>query len=80
MTSRWVGQQRSSWKITEVVEGLTDPYADMISADGISSLCNDLQADQQDIVMVMQFLDSGDNLQGGKKVKVPTLLVPTTLK
>ena len=30
-----------------------DPYADMIMVDGISLLCNDLQVDPQDIVMLV---------------------------
>lgn len=30
-----------------------DPYVDMIMADGISLLCNDLQVDPQDIVMLV---------------------------
>ncbi|MFS7928824.1 putative defective-in-cullin neddylation protein [Helianthus anomalus] len=30
-----------------------DPYADMILADGISTLCNDLMVDPQDIVMLV---------------------------
>ncbi|KAJ9562684.1 hypothetical protein OSB04_007844 [Centaurea solstitialis] len=30
-----------------------DPYADMIMADGISTLCNDVQVDPQDIVMLV---------------------------
>ncbi|RVW93902.1 DCN1-like protein 1 [Vitis vinifera] len=30
-----------------------DPYVDMIMADGISVLCNDLQVDPQDIVMLV---------------------------
>ncbi|KAK9269735.1 hypothetical protein L1049_001513 [Liquidambar formosana] len=31
-----------------------DPYVDMIMADGITLLCNDLQVDPQDIVMDMR--------------------------
>ncbi|KAK6154551.1 hypothetical protein DH2020_008799 [Rehmannia glutinosa] len=31
----------------------SDPYADMILADGITILCNDLQVDPQDIVMLV---------------------------
>ncbi|GAB2276350.1 hypothetical protein Dimus_011080 [Dionaea muscipula] len=39
--------------LEELYNRYKDPYADMISADGISSLCNDLQVDPQDIVMLV---------------------------
>nr|XP_043620750.1 DCN1-like protein 1 [Erigeron canadensis] len=48
---------KSSYTDTRHLEELynryKDPYADMIMADGISTLCNDLQVDPQDIVMLV---------------------------
>ncbi|XP_071698545.1 uncharacterized protein [Rutidosis leptorrhynchoides] len=48
---------KSSYTDTKHIEKLynkyKDPYADMIMADGISNLCNDLQVDPQDIVMLV---------------------------
>lgn len=50
-------QPKSSFADTRHIEELynryKDPYADMIMADGISNLCNDLQVDPQDIVMLV---------------------------
>ncbi|XP_071725778.1 uncharacterized protein [Rutidosis leptorrhynchoides] len=50
-------QPKSSYIDTKLIEKLynkyKDPYADMIMADGISTLCNDLQVDPQDIVMLV---------------------------
>ncbi|CAI9295286.1 unnamed protein product [Lactuca saligna] len=39
--------------LEEMYNRYKDPYADMIMADGISTLCNDLQVDPQDIVMLV---------------------------
>ncbi|KAI3810076.1 hypothetical protein L1987_19683 [Smallanthus sonchifolius] len=39
--------------LEELYNRYKDPYADMIMADGISNLCNDLQVDPQDIVMLV---------------------------
>ncbi|GKV29451.1 hypothetical protein SLEP1_g38378 [Rubroshorea leprosula] len=38
--------------LEELYKRYKDPYSDMILADGITLLCNDLQVDPQDIVMV----------------------------
>ncbi|CAM8957773.1 unnamed protein product [Rhodiola kirilowii] len=37
----------------ELYNRYKDPHADMIMADGITNLCNDLQVDPQDIVMLV---------------------------
>ncbi|KAF9592762.1 hypothetical protein IFM89_017332 [Coptis chinensis] len=42
----------NSRQLEELYSRYKDQYADMIMADGISLLCNDLQVDPQDIVMV----------------------------
>jgi len=39
--------------VEELYQRYKDPYTDMIMADGISSLCNDLQVDPGDIVMLV---------------------------
>ncbi|KAK9698225.1 hypothetical protein RND81_08G089700 [Saponaria officinalis] len=39
--------------LEELYNRYKDPYADMILADGITLLCNDLQVDPQDIVMLV---------------------------
>ncbi|KAD5318109.1 hypothetical protein E3N88_18055 [Mikania micrantha] len=39
--------------LEELYNRYKDPYADMVMADGISTLCNDLQVDPQDIVMLV---------------------------
>ncbi|XP_023529945.1 DCN1-like protein 2 isoform X1 [Cucurbita pepo subsp. pepo] len=39
--------------LEELYSRYKDPYVDMILADGISLLCNDLQVDPQDIVMLV---------------------------
>ncbi|KAG6572482.1 DCN1-like protein 2, partial [Cucurbita argyrosperma subsp. sororia] len=39
--------------LEELYNRYKDPYVDMILADGISLLCNDLQVDPQDIVMLV---------------------------
>lgn len=39
--------------LEELYNKYKDPYADMIMADGITLLCNDLQVDPQDIVMLV---------------------------
>lgn len=39
--------------LEELYNRYKDPYADMIFVDGISLLCNDLQVDPQDIVMLV---------------------------
>ncbi|KAK9070606.1 hypothetical protein SSX86_011008 [Deinandra increscens subsp. villosa] len=39
--------------LEELYNRYKDPYADMIMAEGISTLCNDLQVDPQDIVMLV---------------------------
>ncbi|KAH0671517.1 hypothetical protein KY290_026870 [Solanum tuberosum] len=40
-------------RLEELYNRYKDPYADMILADGISLLCNDMQVDPQDIVMLV---------------------------
>nr|GLL38235.1 uncharacterized protein LOC102604381 isoform X2 [Ipomoea trifida] len=40
-------------RLEELYNRYKDPYADMIMADGISLLCNDIQVDPQDIVMLV---------------------------
>ncbi|KAI3835672.1 hypothetical protein MKX03_015275 [Papaver bracteatum] len=42
-----------SRNLEELYNRYKDPYADMIMADGISLLCNDLQVDPADIVMLV---------------------------
>ncbi|XP_072990707.1 uncharacterized protein [Typha latifolia] len=42
--------------LEELYNRYKDPYMDMIMVDGISLLCNDLQVDPQDIVMVRAFM------------------------
>ncbi|EPS60007.1 hypothetical protein M569_14797, partial [Genlisea aurea] len=39
--------------IEELYNRYKDPYVDMIMADGITLLCNDIQVDPQDIVMLV---------------------------
>ncbi|GAA0167356.1 ubiquitin-protein ligase [Lithospermum erythrorhizon] len=39
--------------LEELYNKYKDPYADMITADGITLFCNDLQVDPQDIVMLV---------------------------
>jgi len=39
--------------LEELFKRYKDPYVDMILADGITLLCNDLQVDPQDIVMLV---------------------------
>ncbi|XP_021901430.1 DCN1-like protein 2 isoform X1 [Carica papaya] len=39
--------------LEELYKRYKDPYSDMILADGITLLCNDLQVDPQDIVMLV---------------------------
>ncbi|CAO2814542.1 unnamed protein product [Amaranthus hypochondriacus] len=39
--------------LEELYNRYRDPYADMILAEGITNLCNDLQVDPQDIVMLV---------------------------
>ncbi|KAL7217529.1 hypothetical protein ACSBR2_010894 [Camellia fascicularis] len=39
--------------VEELYNRYKDPYVDMILADGITLLCNDLQVDPQDIVMLV---------------------------
>ncbi|KAK9266600.1 hypothetical protein L1049_027338 [Liquidambar formosana] len=39
--------------LEELYNRYKDPYVDMIMADGITLLCNDLQVDPQDIVMLV---------------------------
>ncbi|KAL9262652.1 DCN1-like protein [Drosera capensis] len=39
--------------LEELYNRYRDPYADMITADGITYLCNDLMVDPQDIVMLV---------------------------
>ncbi|KAL4553960.1 hypothetical protein LXL04_039337 [Taraxacum kok-saghyz] len=43
----------SDWHLDGAFDVFYNPYADMIMADGISNLCNDLQVDPQDIVMLV---------------------------
>ncbi|KAK9128661.1 hypothetical protein Syun_017458 [Stephania yunnanensis] len=43
----------NSRHLEELYYKYKDPYVDMIMADGISLLCNDLQVDPQDIVMLV---------------------------
>ncbi|VFQ91684.1 unnamed protein product [Cuscuta campestris] len=40
-------------RLEELYNRYKDPYCDMIMADGISLLCNDIQVDPQDIVMLV---------------------------
>ncbi|GAB2222864.1 hypothetical protein Droror1_Dr00016994 [Drosera rotundifolia] len=40
-------------RLEELYNRYRDPYADMITADGITYLCNDLMVDPQDIVMLV---------------------------
>ncbi|KAJ8532675.1 hypothetical protein K7X08_012598 [Anisodus acutangulus] len=40
-------------RLEELYNRYKDPYSDMILADGISLLCNDIQVDPQDIVMLV---------------------------
>lgn len=40
-------------RLEELYNRYKDPYSDMIMADGISLLCNDIQVDPQDIVMLV---------------------------
>ncbi|CAI0450532.1 unnamed protein product [Linum tenue] len=42
-----------SRQLEELYNKYKDPYLDMIMADGIARLCNDLQVDPQDIVMLV---------------------------
>ncbi|KVI10236.1 Defective-in-cullin neddylation protein [Cynara cardunculus var. scolymus] len=43
----------SEWHLDGAFDAFYNPYADMIMADGISTLCNDVQVDPQDIVMLV---------------------------
>ncbi|KAF4396579.1 hypothetical protein G4B88_028893 [Cannabis sativa] len=45
--------KRYKGRIVLITSYLENPYADMILADGITLLCNDLQVDPQDIVMLV---------------------------
>lgn len=44
-------QEKNRWEV--LFNKYKDPKADMIMADGISNLCNDLQVEPQDIVMLV---------------------------
>uniref|UniRef100_A0A2P2KXV7 Defective in cullin neddylation protein n=2 Tax=Rhizophora mucronata TaxID=61149 RepID=A0A2P2KXV7_RHIMU len=43
--------------LEELYKRYKDPYSDMVLVDGITLLCNDLQVDPQDIVMVCMHLN-----------------------
>lgn len=48
-----VKSSTDSINFEELYNRYKDPYADMVMADGISNLCNDLMVDPQDIVMLV---------------------------
>ncbi|URE08308.1 DCN1-like protein [Musa troglodytarum] len=46
-------EEKEKWTRCGKSRGIPNPYVDMILVDGITLLCNDLQVDPQDIVMLV---------------------------
>ena len=61
--------------LEELYNRYKDAYVDMILADGITLLCNDIQVDPQDIVMLVLswHMKAGTMCEFSKKVAIPCL-------